>query len=30
LLLWVLFDRLTKNKPFFYLKEHLLWKATRV
>jgi SAM-dependent methyltransferase len=30
LLLWVLFDRLTKHKPFFYLKEHLLWKATRV
>jgi ubiquinone/menaquinone biosynthesis C-methylase UbiE len=29
-LLWVLFDRLTKKKPLLYLKEVLVWQATRV
>lgn len=28
--LWVLFDRLTKKKALLYLKEILVWQATRV
>ena len=28
--LWVLFDRLTKNKILLYFKEMLVWQATRV
>jgi ubiquinone/menaquinone biosynthesis C-methylase UbiE len=30
MLSWVLFDRLTKHKPLLYLKEVLLWQASRV
>ncbi len=28
-LLWILFDKLTRKKPLIYLKEALVWKATR-
>jgi ubiquinone/menaquinone biosynthesis C-methylase UbiE len=28
-LLWIFFDKLTRKKPLIYLKEALVWKATR-
>lgn len=28
--LWILFDKLTRKKPLLYLKEVMVWKATRV